>query len=584
MMRCQKYCLLAALWLLVGVAATRLHAAPRIGDFALLDQYGDFYRLSYYKDAKALALAAFPPSENKALIDAYQAVAKKFQGEEFIFVAVRTGAIQDRETLRKRLSDAGVTIPVLLDDSESIAELLGLTRAGEVLLIDPALQRVLFRGPVGPALVVALEQRAANKTVAPALVETPGPPLPISKARQDWRNPHAVSYSEDIAPLLIKHCLSCHRSGGVAPFAIDSWGVALGWAPMIKEVLLTKRMPPGQIDPAIGRFKNGRTLSSNEIATIVRWIDAGAHRDGDRDPLAEIVKSDDRWAFGEPDYVVELPPQTVPAMGPLDFFELVVPIGLPKDKWLRASQFMPGDKRVLHHAELFIAPTQSKEIRSAGRMPPSSNALPPYYSANDPDTATFSPFVPGDEPMPWPDNTGGTIAKNAALVVQLHYAAMGREVRDESRLGLWFHDDATPPQDRMAIECACLAPARWKTIPPRAANFKAQATLTLERDAYLYSVLPRMHYRGSAIRLDAEFPSGEVEPLLSVANYNYNWQMNYQFLAPKFFPAGTKLIASARYDNSSRNTFNPDPSQEVAWGRESFNEELAVVFQLKYVN
>jgi hypothetical protein len=347
-----------------------------------------------------------------------------------------------------------------------------------------------------------------------------------------------------------------------------------GWTPMIKEVLLTKRMPPGQVDPAIGHFKNGRALSSNELTTITRWIDAGAPQDSNRDPLAEFGKRDNQWAFGQPDHIIELPLQTVPAMGPVDFSELVLPVGLQADKWLRASQFMPGDTRVLHHAELFIASTQSA----------SSKALPPYYGASNPDTATFSPFVPGDEPMALPDNTGGVIRKDAALIVQLHYATIGREVQDKSRLGLWFYDEAAPPQDRMAIECICLAPARWKSIPPRTANFGAQATLTLKKDAYLYSVLPRMHYRGSAIRIDAEHPSGEVEPLLNVAKYNYNWQINYQFVVPKFVPAGTKLIASARYDNSSRNTFNPDPSQEVVWGRQSFNEELAAVLQLKYVD
>ncbi|HTE40396.1 MAG TPA: hypothetical protein VK629_06195, partial [Steroidobacteraceae bacterium] len=224
MMRRQKYCFVVALCLLVGASAP-LRAAPRVGDFALLDQHGDFYQLSYYKDAKVLALLVLPPSEEKALINQYQAVAAKYQSDKFIFVAIRIGAVNDRQALRKRLSDVGVTIPVLLDDSESVAELLNLTRAGEVLLLDPMLQQALFRGPVGPALTLALEQRTANVTVAPALVEVPGPPLAMSNARQDWRNPKATSYSKDVAPLLVKNCLSCHRAGGVAPFAMDSWDV-----------------------------------------------------------------------------------------------------------------------------------------------------------------------------------------------------------------------------------------------------------------------------------------------------------------------------------------------------------------------
>jgi hypothetical protein len=211
-------------------------------------------------------------------------------------------------------------------------------------------------------------------------------------------------------------------------------------------------------------------------------------------------------------------------------------------------------------------------------------SLPPYYGVSDPDVPTFAPFAPGDEPVSLPNNTGGLLTKEASVVVQLHYGVIGRDVEDKSRLGLWFYDDAAPPTDRMATECVCLAPDRWKTIPPRSANFPAQATFTLTRSAYLYSVLPRMHYRGGAIRLDAQLASGKVEPLLNVARYNYNWQMNYQFTVPKFIPAGTKLIATARYDNSSRNAFNPDPSQEVGWGRRSFEEELAVVLQLKYAD
>jgi hypothetical protein len=580
--RCRKYALVAALAGLLAMGAAQ--AAPRVGDFALLDQHGDFYQLSYYKNAKAFALMVLP-SEDTALIDRYQALAAKYRGQEFIFAAIRIGAVANREALRKRLSDSGVTLPVLLDESESVAELLNLTRAGEALLLDPTQQQLLFRGPMGPALALALKQRAANETIAPALVEISGPLLSMSNARKQWRDPKSVSYSKEVAPLLEKNCIGCHRAGGIAPFAMDSWGVVLGWSPMIKEVLLTKRMPPGQLDPAIGDFKNGRALSSKDIATIVRWIDAGASQDGNRDPLAELpAKREKQWAFGEPDHIIEVPPRTVPALGSVDVARSVIPVALPKDKWLRASQFMPGDERVLHHAELFIAPARFTSDPSVEQARFSANALPPYYGVSDPRIAAFSPFVPGDEPLVWPRNTGGVIAKDANLVVQLHYATIGREVNDKSRIGFWFHDDAAPPKDHMALECACLEPARWKSIPPRMADFKAQATLTVAKDAYLYGVLPRMHYRGSAIRIDAVRLSGEVEPLLNVPKYSYNWQVNYQLREPKLIPAGTKLVASARYDNSPRNPFNPDPSQTVGWGLESFNEELAVVFQLQYVD
>ncbi len=577
----RKPFLVAAFALLMFVAASNSQAATRIVDFALLDQHGEFFQLSYFKDAKAVAVAVFPESEDKKLIADYQAVAAKYRAEGIIFAGIRIGAVENRDALRKRLSDAGVTIPVLLDDSESIAQLLSLRRAGEVLLLEPARQQVLFRGPIGSALVVAIKQRLADEAVVPAIVEVPGPQLSTSSARQDWSNPKATSYVSDVAPILIKNCLGCHRAGGIAPFAMDSWSVVSGWSPMIKEVLLNKRMPPGQVDSTIGSFKNGRALKSQELATLVRWIDAGTPKDGEGDPLAKGVSHNDQWAFGEPDHIIELPPQTVPAIGPVDFSTLVVATGLDKNKWLRASQLMPGDRRVLHHAELFIS-SQSPETQSGGQSQASSNSLPPYYVARDPNIASFSPFAPGDEPIELPKNTGGLLAKDASVVVQLHYGVIGREVADKSRLGLWFYDDAAPPTERMATECICLAPDRWKNIPPRTEDFTAQATLILEKNAYLYSVLPRLHYRGSSIRIDAELPSGEIEPLLNIPKYNYNWQINYQFASPKFIRAGSKIIARARYDNSSRNAFNPDPSQEVRWGRQSSDEELAAVLQLKY--
>jgi hypothetical protein len=581
MLRLRKYFRCIALLLLASGMSPCVHAAQRVGDFALLDQHGDFHQLSYYKDAKAVALLVLSPNEERKQIDPYQALAKQYRSEEFIFAAIRVGDVKDRDALRRRLS--GVTIPVLLDDSESVAELLQLTRAGEVVLLDPAQQRVMFRGPVGPPLTMAFTQRAANETIVPALVDVPGPLLPKSIARQKWGDPKAVSYSKNVAPLLKSNCTRCHRVGGIAPFAMDSWSVVLGWSAMIKEVLLTKRMPPGQVDATVGDFKNGRALSSKDVATILRWIDAGAPQDGNRDPLAEPVQTERQWAFGEPDHIIELPPQTVPAMGPLDFSSLVIPIGLKSDRWLRASQLIPGDERVLHHAELFISPVRATETQSVKPRPPDARALPSYYAARERDIAIFSPFVPGDEPMASPANTGGMITKNANLTVQLHYAAIGREVQDKSRIGLWFYDEAAPPKDRMAMVCVCLPPDQWKTIPPRVANFKAEASLKLEKNAYLYSVLPRMHYRGSAIRIDVVRPSGEVEPLLNVAKYSYNWQINYQLRVPKFIPAGTKIVASARYDNSARNILNPDPSREVKWGQESSNEELAVLMQLKFV-
>ena len=139
---------------------------------------------------------------------------------------------------------------------------------------------------------------------------------------------HSVSYEQDIAPILAANCAECHRAGGIGPFALDSYTMALGWSPMIREVLMTRRMPPGQIDPHIHKFSNDRNLAIADLQKLLSWIDAGSPRDGTTDPLAELDWPDTEWTvpLGPPDLVVEVPPQTIPATGVLDWLDISVPV------------------------------------------------------------------------------------------------------------------------------------------------------------------------------------------------------------------------------------------------------------------
>ena len=192
------------------------------------------------------------------------------------------------------------------------------------------------------AAETAIEQILADQEVSTALVASNG-------ATISYPAKSAPSYSQDIAPVLAEQCASCHREGGVAPFAMDRHTMVQGWSPMIREVLMTKRMPPGQIDGHIGEFINDRLVDNDDIRNIIAWVEAGAPKDGDSDPLTELTWPESKWAFGAPDMILDIPATTVPATGSGVFVNVAVTFDMDEDRWLKGSQIIAGDRTVLHH-------------------------------------------------------------------------------------------------------------------------------------------------------------------------------------------------------------------------------------------
>src|SRR5690606_16973998 len=291
-----------------------------------------------------------------------------------------------------------------------------------------------------------------------------------------------VSYAKDIAPILAENCARCHREGGIAPFAMNSHAIVQGFAPMIREVVLTKRMPPGQIDPHVGEFKETYTLTPAETQKLVHWIEAGAKKDGDVDPLTQLEWPATKWAFGEPDLIVKVPPQDIPATGVLDYIRVEVPIEIDRDRWVRASQYVAGDRTVLHHTlNDLIWPGE----KAGG-----------FLSAGNANKARITAYIPGAQPQHEPPNTGGLLTKGSKLALQLHYTTNGKATTDASEIGLWFYPEDQVPTERMANQCACIFTRGWDPIPPYEADHEMQQTITIPKDAYIYSMLPHMHFRG----------------------------------------------------------------------------------------
>ncbi len=473
---------------------------------------------------------------------------------------------RNRQAVQAKAADYGVDIPILMDDARLISESLGIERTGEVLIYNPRSFTVEYRGSVA-ASEQAIQEILAGQQVSNARLAT-------SDSDIRYAMKPTPSYTQDIAPVLAQNCATCHREGGIAPFAMDSHAMVQGWSPMIREVLMTRRMPPGQIDGHIGEFINDRLISAEEVRNVIAWADAGAPKDGSTDPLTELTWPTTRWSLGsEPDYIIKVPSQQVPATGVLDYRDVAVVIDLDgKDRWLRGSEYIPGDRTVLHHT--INALNYPEEVGQRLNQPGSTN----------PDKASITAYIPGGTAAFNPPDTGGLLKDGSVLNLNLHYTTNGRETVDSSEIGLWFYAEGVVPKERMSGQCACIFPDTWSNIPAHAPAFEQTATITIRKDANIHSYLPHMHFRGKYMRFYADYPDGTGEELINIAQYNYAWQMSYTYAEPKFVPGGTRIIAVGAFDNSSQNHANPDPERTVPWGEQSWDEMFFGVVQWKYTD
>ena len=365
----------------------------------------------------------------------------------------------------------------------------------------------------------------------------------------------AIDYAENVAPILIEQCQMCHRENGIAPWAMSNYQIVQGFAPAMREAIVEKRMPPGQINPKYADvIVNHRTLSHTEEETLLAWIDAGAPVTGDRDPLTETVYSTSEWVNGEPDMIIEVPPQEIPAVGTLGpnaipYRYTSVDLGLTEDKWLRGSEFLPSEPTVMHHMLNTVSLPGERNMNLLGTSGEGQGNM---------DYAQISAYVPGGTPDFYDENTGGLLRAGSIVNLQLHYTPDGTARTDKARIGLYFHDEGVVPEERMAGDCACIFPNTWTNIPPYDPNFVQTAEIVLKNDINLHTFLPHMHFRGKSMKATAFYPDGTSEELIDIPRYEYAWQLSYTWKEPKFIPKGTRLFVEGAFDNSADNPMNPD--------------------------
>ncbi len=365
----------------------------------------------------------------------------------------------------------------------------------------------------------------------------------------------APTFSKDVAPILYANCVSCHRPGEVAPMSLRSYDEVRPWARSIKDKVAKREMPPWFADPAHGTFANDARLSDAHIATIVRWVDAGAPRgNAAEEPTPPTLT--EGWQLGEPDYIITLPKIEVPAEGDDLFPTPNLTIDIPEDRWIRAVEIRPSNRAVTHHSVLFMAGGVG------GGMVGSSGFVD-----------VLGVWAVGTPPTVYPDGVGRWVRKGQQLRTNLHYHPNGKAQSDRTRVGLYFGKGELTKE----VTTAVAGDVTFR-IPAGAKNHEMRALYVIDQDINVVSFFPHMHFRGKDMTMTALLPDGRRQTLLRVPKYDFNWQLYYFLKAPVPLPRGTIVEAVAHYDNSADNPNNPDPTRDVTFGEQSNDEMMFGVF------
>ncbi len=361
-----------------------------------------------------------------------------------------------------------------------------------------------------------------------------------------------TTFTKNVAPIIYAHCASCHRPGNIAPMSLMTYEEARPWAKAWKDKARSKSVAPWQADPRYGKLENDASLSQQDIDTISAWAEGGALKGNEKD-LPAMPKFAAGWNIGQPDAIFEMTEEfEVPAEGVVPYKYFTIPTNFTEDKWVQALEIQPGKRGVVHHV---IAFTQASGA-SAARGEETARGQLGGITPNN----TGIVFAPG---------TARLIKAGASLVFQVHYTPNGTATADRTRIGLIFAKE--PPKQLLVTGNALNA--RFK-IPAGDPAYEVVSTKSFTEDTTIVSFMPHMHFRGKDFKYTVTYPDGREEVLLNVPKYDFNWQQTYVLAKPITLPKGAKLTCVAHFDNSTGNKFNPDPTKEVKWGDQTWEEMM----------
>jgi hypothetical protein len=431
------------------------------------------------------------------------------------------------------------------------------------------------------------------------------------------------TFTRDVAPILYKNCAGCHRPGEIAPMSLLTYEQVRPWAKSIAARVSTGTMPPWHSVDARGTFSNDRRLSDADRDTLIRWAGEGAPQ-GDPKAMPPMPKFSEGWEIGTPDVVLSMAtPFDVPATGTIGYQFFTVPTNFTEDKWIQAIEVRPGVRSVVHHILVFAQePGAARQQPAFTQTVPSRSGLQGVAGgrangaaangeiarrlqalADDPAAreqvarllqgvadarangaadgqragllqglgtgpqTLIATTAPGTNAMMFEAGQAIRIRAGATLAFQIHYTANGKTASDQSSVGVIFAKE--PPKTEIKI-ASFTNPTLL--LPAGSENTEVPSAIQFTEDSHITALFPHTHLRGKSWEYRMVYPDGRSEVVLSVPKYDFNWQTYYEFARPLAAPKGSRLEATARYDNSASNKWNPDPTKDVRWGQQTWDE------------
>ena len=533
-------------------------------------------------------------------------LADEFAGEGVRFVGV-VCEVDDAAEVEAYRREFGIAFPIHLDTDFTLAEAVDATVTPQVVLVDRdrrirysgriddryKIRGVMSPGDPDPELRSAILDLVAGREVREPRTEAVGCPLdrPEQPKPATVAGDAGVTYHRDVLPFLHTQCQRCHSPRQAGPFNLLTYDDAVEWIEVGLEELDARRMPPAQIESDL-EYQGTKAPTATEIAMLRAWVAAGKP-EGDPADTRTLEPLPDCSVFqedlGPPDIVLQQPqPTQLGSHGSDVYRNIVFPLDRNEDLRLRAIQFLPGNRKLVHHALIGHLPRETVEqaVRehggSDGFSHPDDRAggfqdshgigfrVPPVRDDGQPRASFISGFVPGVRAMKAPADAAAVIPAGCDVTAQVHYVRTGKLETDSSRIGIWL--EKQPP--RKVTDMIYLS-GDFAVVPPGVTDFRVRGSYTLPEDAEFVGVVPHAHQLARWLEIKAHLPHVE-KPLLilRVPQWDYNWQSPYDLKQPMRFPAGTRFEAEVSYDNSAANPRNPfDPPRNV-WHNETINDEM----------
>jgi len=553
-----------------------------VPDHALTALDGTSLRLSDFRERPlVIAVRDIGCPVSKRTAPALARLEDEFRAQGVTFLFLNLSSHNTRAEIEADVAVHGFDGPNVQELEPVLGRELGATTTTEVFVLDGS-RTLVYRGAIDDQVARgslqaepshhwlrdALQSVLAREKVQVAATSAPGCLLGLEPRVAREASP--PTYHREVARILRDNCVECHRTGGVAPFALESYAQARGRKAMLSYVLEEGIMPPWFASGEPDRWKNDRRLSAEDKAALLAWVEGGTPEgDPAETPVAHLYP--DGWRIGEPDLVFEMTaPYTVPAEGLVGQRYFEVGPEVPADLWIQRLEVRPGAREVVHHVTVsYQLPEGQGEFDEELRR-----TLLPFSRRDNAGWVFLFGYLPGKGPRVYPEGIARFVPKGARLRFDMHYTPNGVATPDQTRLGVVL----APHPPELVAESRNL----WNpdiVIAPNQADALFTRDFPILHDVVLRSLTPHMHLRGKSMVADLLRPDGSEERLIEIPAWDQDWQFNHILRQPIFIPAGSTVRVTAAFDNSSANPVNPDPSAWVKDGPLTTDEMMSLVIE-----